>query len=330
MTSNPHDAFFKAVFGEPEHARGALQAICPAPLAAALDWSTLERCPGSFVDAALLERHTDLLFSTTWRSGGDALVYLLFEHQSTPDFFMGYRLLRYQVRIWESWCAAHPDAKALPMIIPCVLYHGATQWSAPRTFDALLDVPADARASVAEYLVRFSYLLDDLSQVTDAELRARAMTALGKLVHGCLKNGRSRTNLVTLLASGWLDVLRDVVRAARGLDALELVMRYMFQVAEHVDSQELYALLEREIGPEAKDMTVTFAQRLHEEGRAQGIQQGRQQARRDMLLELLRQRFGAAVDDIAERRVASASTEQLEQWTKRVLSVATLAELLGD
>jgi Putative transposase, YhgA-like len=48
----------------------------------------------------------------------------------------------------------HPKAKTLPMIIPIVMYHGATPWSEPRTFDALLDVPPDLRPAVAGRPVR--------------------------------------------------------------------------------------------------------------------------------------------------------------------------------
>lgn len=47
MVPNPHDLIFKAVFGQPEHAPGALRAILPAVLAEALDWSTLTLQPGS-------------------------------------------------------------------------------------------------------------------------------------------------------------------------------------------------------------------------------------------------------------------------------------------
>jgi len=47
MIPNPHDLIFKAVFGQPEHARGTLRAIVPAALAEALDWSTLTLQPGS-------------------------------------------------------------------------------------------------------------------------------------------------------------------------------------------------------------------------------------------------------------------------------------------
>jgi predicted transposase/invertase (TIGR01784 family) len=75
MISNPHDLIFKAVFGQPEHARGALRAILSAALAEALDWSTLTLQPGSFVDSALNHQHTDLLYSATWHDGGESLVY---------------------------------------------------------------------------------------------------------------------------------------------------------------------------------------------------------------------------------------------------------------
>jgi hypothetical protein len=41
-------------------------------------------------------------------------------------------------------------------------------------------------------------------------------------------------------------------------------------------------------------------------------------------------RFGAGVDGETERRVAAASAEQVEVLAERVLSAATLAELLAD
>lgn len=114
VTSNPHDALFKAVFGEPDNARGALRAVVPPALAAAVDWSTLAREPGSFVDDELRECHTDLLFSAQLRDGGGALVYVLFEHQSTPDPLMAYRLLRYAVRIWDQVVAQPERAMIFP------------------------------------------------------------------------------------------------------------------------------------------------------------------------------------------------------------------------
>lgn len=70
---------------------------------------------------------------------------------------------------------------------------------------------------------------------------------------------------------------------------------------------------------------MTAGQLLIEQGR----QEGRQEGFRELLLQLLRQRFGGQVDAQVERRIAGASTEQVETWTRRVLSAATLDELLA-
>ena len=107
---------------------------------------------------------------------------------------------------------------------------------------------------------------------------------------------------------------------------------------EHVEREALQALLEREIGPEAKEAIVTVGQQLREEGRQEGREEGREEGRQEgrreggcaVLLRLLRQRFGNEVDASVERRVATASLEQIEVWTERVLFAATLTELLAD
>lgn len=119
--------------------------------------------------------------------GGEALVYVLLEHQSTSDAWMAFRLLGYLVRIWERWLTDQPRTKALPVIVPVVLYHGAQPWSAPLALDALLDIPEAVRPAIAPHVLRFTYLVDDLSEVPDDRLRSRAMTALGRLVAACFK-----------------------------------------------------------------------------------------------------------------------------------------------
>jgi predicted transposase/invertase (TIGR01784 family) len=335
MISNPHDALFKGVLGQPEHARGVLRAIMPAALAEALDWSTLTPRPGSFVDTALSFRHTDLLYSVMWRGGDEALVYVLFEHQSTPptEGLMALRLLGYEVRIWEQWRADHPKARTLPMVLPVVMYHGATSWSEPRCFEELLDVPHGMRPAVEPYLVRFSYLLHDLSAISDDELREGAMrTALAKLVTMCFKHARTRADFVDVLVR-WIGVVREVAKAPNGLAALAQVMRYILQVNQQVDSEALQALLEREIGPEAKDVIVPTGQQFIEQGIQQGIQQGIAKVRQpfqDLLLRLLRQRFGDQADARVEQRVATASIEEIETLSARVLSAVTLEELFAD
>jgi predicted transposase/invertase (TIGR01784 family) len=99
---SPRDAVFRRVFGVPANAASQLRAVLPPDVTARLDLRRLARVQGSFVDADLTWRHTDLLFSAQL-DGHDAFVYLLVEHQSSDDPLMALRLLRYVTRIWDAY-----------------------------------------------------------------------------------------------------------------------------------------------------------------------------------------------------------------------------------
>ena len=58
------------------------------------------------------------------------------------------------------------------------------------------------------------------------------------------------------------------------------------------------------------------------------IERGRQQGERGILLRQLRKRFGALPSEV-EARVQAAGQAQLEEWSDRVLTAATLAEVLA-
>lgn len=66
------------------------------------------------MDAALANRHSDLLFSARLRRPGDheILLYLLFERQSSPDRWMALRIPRYALQAQQRW----PDARGE---VPC-------------------------------------------------------------------------------------------------------------------------------------------------------------------------------------------------------------------
>ena len=106
MNDNPHDHFIRAIFSQPQYAAAELRAVLPAALLAKIDLDTLASVSGSFIDAELQERAVDLLFSVRLRGGNEALIYVLFEHQSTFDPWMPLRLFEYQAKIWQRWLVA--------------------------------------------------------------------------------------------------------------------------------------------------------------------------------------------------------------------------------
>ena len=85
--SRPHDKYFRKVFSDTEDAASLLRSCVPPALGRTLRWATLTHLPGRFVSDAWHDSEADLLFSVE-REGGDAvpvLLYVLLEHQSTPD-----------------------------------------------------------------------------------------------------------------------------------------------------------------------------------------------------------------------------------------------------
>lgn len=327
MQANVHDAFFKEMLSRPEHAASLLQQILPARIAARVDFAALAACAGSYVDEALKERHSDLLFSVPI-DGRQALIYILFEHQSTVDGMMSFRLLRYEVRIWERWLRDNPGAHKLPLILPVVLHHSVTGWIGSAAFEDLLDIDAATLADVAPHVPNFQFVLDDLSHESDEQLRARAITALARLSLWCLRHAREPWELVDRLGA-WADQVGEVRRAPNGMAALVLIMRYIFATNEPAEPEALVQRLLAAVGEEGKEEIMTAADQLMERGREQGIKQGVELGRREMLLDLLRQRFGALPEAVVARVTAAGGTA-LQAWSKRVLTAAGLDEVFAD
>jgi len=126
---------------------------------AVLNLETLELSKDSFVDEALQEHYSDLLYRLACKDGHPAYVYVLLEHKSYSDRWTGFQLLRYMVRIWEQ---EHKQGSLedLPPIISLVLYHGEFACSAAEDFRALVAAPDALRLFVPD----FRYRVCDLSR----------------------------------------------------------------------------------------------------------------------------------------------------------------------
>jgi len=113
--------------------------------------------------------------------------------------------------------------------------------------------------------------------------------------------------------------------------ALPILLRLRLEILADPDDQTLE---DQEFLMHTQDIVESWRQEAIQEGVKQGVKQGIEQGVKQgestVLLRLLRQRFGSAVDAHVERRVATASIEQLDTWTTRVLTATSLAELFAD
>ncbi len=65
------------------------------------------------MDEKLRDKHSDIVYRTKIK-GLPAFLYILFEHQSSPDPLMVFRLLCYMVNLWKEYRDQHPKSRKLP------------------------------------------------------------------------------------------------------------------------------------------------------------------------------------------------------------------------
>ena len=119
----PHDRLFRSVFSDASEAASLLQGTLPDTLRDSFDWTTLTLLDGTFIDEDLHESQSDLLYQVEHTGTGQPVsMYLLFEHQSSPDPWLRLRLLRYCCRIWEEDRRSDPERSELRPIVPVVFY----------------------------------------------------------------------------------------------------------------------------------------------------------------------------------------------------------------
>ncbi|MGA1825409.1 MAG: Rpn family recombination-promoting nuclease/putative transposase [bacterium] len=162
----PHDKFFKAIMNNNEEAVLFFKNILPVNIQKLVDFTTLQIKKDSYIEKELRQFYTDILYQVNLKDQLTFL-YLLFEHQSTPDKLIAFRLLGYRVKIWELYLKQN-GGNVLPPIIPLVLYHGKKRWTISKRFSDLI---MGYREELIPYLPDFKYLLYDLSTYTDEEIK---------------------------------------------------------------------------------------------------------------------------------------------------------------
>ncbi len=314
----------------------ALVRLMAADLADHLDFSRAQRENRSFIPDDLHKQEADLLYRVPFRVGtGEVWIYVLLEHQSKPDKTMGLRLLGYMVEIWQAqqrgWKDNHtPYAKwKLFPILPLVFYTGKRKWKTPLSLAALMDVPT----LLKPFTPAFETLLLRLHE-TPPDTLMQAGSAVAFALRALQAADEPKEVLEQALHEvvSLLDALPQSAKAEwswamRFLYLLVLNKRDADEQEELKDVMEEAVLHKRD---EYKEVKMTGAQALinqgKREGRKEGRQEGKQEGRLEIILEQLEVRFGP----LSEATVASVNAlpaNRLSAITRRILTAASLAEL---
>lgn len=277
-TSTPHDAVFRTFLSHPQTARDFMSLHLPPPLLKICDLTTLKLESGSFVEDDLRPYYSDVLYSL--RTGrGDGYIHVLIEHQSSPDKFMAFRLMRYAIAAMQR----HLDAghKKLPLVIPVLFYQGKrSPYPYPLNWLRLF-----SESDLAAELYNADFPLVDVTVIPDEEImQHRSMAALTLLQKHIRQ--RDLTDLIDQLST----LIMDEFMTRQQLRAL---VNYILQAGETPDARKFIHSLAGRV-PQHEDELMTIAQQLQKIGRQEGLAEGDRLARLDVARNLLEMGFDRA------------------------------------
>lgn len=311
---NPHDKFFKETFGNVEIAKDFIIHYFPQVILQMIDVDTLEVQKDSFINKELQENFSDLLLKVNI-CNREGYLYLLFEHKSYRDSGILFQLLKYMIEIWEVKRNKEKVEK-LPIVIPLVFYHGQTTWNIPKKLSEYFNEPL--QKELTKFIPNFEYILFDVSQYSDDEIKGSAQTQIFLLLFRDILTKKGNVLLQSIQRA--LYYLAELEDKQNAMGYLETMMRYVFVVANGLtekDVEQIIYNVESKISG-GSELIMTLAEKWREEGEAKAMSK--------MVTIQLTKKFGILPKEVTES-IAKADVPTLESLLTNIFAIETLDEV---
>ena len=296
-TSTPHDAIFKTFLSRVETARDFIMLHLPPALLRLCNLDTLQLASGSFLEENLRPYYSDMLYSLK-TTRGEGYIYVLIEHQSSPDKHMAFRLMRYAIAAMQRHLDAGHDT--LPLVIPILFYQGRRS-PYPWAMNWLEDF-TDPQLACRIYSHDFT--LVDITTIPDDDImQHRSMAAL-TLIQKHIRQ-RDLAQLLDKLAS--LLIMEHIDR-----QQVVALVNYMLQTSETQNATVFLRKLAQRV-PRHGDELMTMAEQLENIGLMKGIEKGKQAGEREATLKIARAMLENGLEDQAIVKMTGIAIEELRQ-----------------
>ncbi len=303
--ATPHDAAFKAAFQKKALAKSFFRHYFPERIVSRIDFRYLKLSNRSYVDEKFREMHSDIVYQTRIR-GSITFLYILFEHQSRPDHWIVFRLLCYMVNLWREFIEQNPKAKTLPVILPVVLYRGKQNWNCPRSFGELVE----GVEGLESYIPKFTYDLYDLREYEDERLLLGDAMALGVVFY--LMKHIFDDDFGTHLERG-IKYLGKIDHEGTQLEFLEWMLRYSYNARDDDLGENIDRGLDVLNNINAREVAMTIAERLKQEGRVVLIQRQ------------LNRRFGG-ISPALQKKLKDSKPDLLDRFGESIFDFKDLKD----
>ncbi|WGM03395.1 Rpn family recombination-promoting nuclease/putative transposase [Arsenophonus nasoniae] len=298
FTPTPHDALFRQFLSEKETAKDFFYIWLPDEIKALCDLESLKVESGSFIDSEMKNYQSDILYSVS-TTKGSGYIYVLIEHQSTPDKLIAWRLMRYSLSAMQK----HLDdgSKKLPLVFPILFYCGE---QSPHPYSTnWLDCFHDRK--LAERIYTNPFKLADVTTLDDGEIMQHKRMALLSLIQKHIRR-RDMTELldsiVKLLSYNYytdnqvITLFNYLIQEGNAHKPMEFITEIAKQSEKH------------------EGALMTIAQALKQEGyqlgKNDGVQEGVQKGEKQASMKIARQLLEKGVErDIVKLSTGLTDTE---------------------
>lgn len=297
-----HDRLFKVTMSKPEAAKEFLQQYLPLHIKNLVQLDTLKLQPDSFIDERLKGHLVDILYSVNF-GNKPGYIYVLFEHLSTSDEMIAFRLIKYMLNIMDHHIIK-TKGKKLPLVFPIVIYTGNAKYSAPKSIFDLFE-----EKSLAEEVFLRPYKFIDIKDIPDEELQQQIWFGLMARVFKY-----KFTKMLEFVDK----ILPSLITVDQKGDIkfIDSVIKYIIKRDEIEDKDKFFDVLTSNLSQPASETIMTIAEQLRQEGMQQGMHLGEEKARELFARNLLKE--NESIERIA--KLTGLSIENIKKIKKEMAS----------
>ena len=312
---DPHDRLFKRVMSDEANVRQFIKEFLPKDISSQIDLKEMKLIPTEKVKG-YNKYYMDVAVEC-YISDTKGQLYFVFEHKSYPDPGVLLQILSYMTVTWDE-----QRKKNVPLtpIIPVVIYHGFSSWNITTHFQGQFQ---NIGESIKPYIPEFNYVLVDLTQIPNEEIEQKAK-ATPFLMASLL--------LMKLVALHDIEEITKItVIISLSEEERIILILYLFYTLD-VDQDTMQRIV-KELGGE--ELMPSLAEKLIKQGEERGKIEGEKRGeikgtikgKQDLLLKLLRRKFGLSSSD--EKMIRSVTDEvKLDAAAEAVLDAKSKDEVL--
>ena len=234
-------------------------------------------------------------------------VFILIEHQSSVDYKMSYRIMRYKYAIIESAIdkkRLKEKSYRIPMVIPVVLYTGKRKWK-----KLLINDIEEKVEGYAEN--RLGYTLIDVNEFSKEELLADNLIITKAML---IEKSKNKEELYKNI-----EEVINIQKEKKAFDNLQLEKLITYELSETEEKNIMHEFIEKIRNIEGRDEIMTNASRIiNREIRKQrkaGLEQGLEQGLEKGLEQGLEQGFKQGIIQIAKKLKREMSIKDISRIT---------------